>query len=173
MINLLIESVSVKTRPILSQISTGVSTSSEGRRELSTVAIQCVCELLVEKHHFNFSSNLVNMVVGQLTNETPNRRTARDCLVSLFQTDLVGEISYEVMRRLADVVKKKNYKLSPIVLQPLLHLPLGQDATGALTSSHPTDDYHKLAYFSIVISLCLLYLIVLGENSVCLAKRRR
>ena len=168
----MIESVPAKTRPILSQLSNGVSTSSEGRKELSTVSIQCVCELLVEKPYFNFSSNLVNMVVGQLANETPNRRTARDCLAKLFQTDLVGEISYEVIRRLADVVKKKNYKLSPIVLQPLLHLPLGQDASGALTSSNVTDDYHRLVYFN-VISFCLVYLIVLGESLVCLAKRRR
>ncbi|KAI6655019.1 Macrophage erythroblast attacher [Oopsacas minuta] len=138
------KTASLKTKSILSDISNGMSTSSEGRKELSIVAMQCVCELLIDKPHFNFTSNLVNLVVGQLANEAPNRRTARDCLIKVFQIDLVGEISLEIMKGLADVMKKKSYKLSPIVLQPILHLPLGQDATGALTSSDSTaDDYHK------------------------------
>ena len=98
----------------------------------------------MDKHHFNLTANVAALVVTQLANETPNRRAAKLCLVQLFKRDLVGEVSLEVVRRLADVIKKKSYKLSPIVLQPLLHLPLGQDPTGALTSSSSTaDDYHK------------------------------
>ena len=97
----------------------------------------------MEKHHFNLTSNLAALVVRQLANETPNRKAAKLCLVQLFQRDLVGEVSLEVVRRLADLLKKKSYKLSPIVLQPLLHLPLGQDPTGALTSSSNSADYHK------------------------------
>ena len=108
------------------------------------MAMRCVCELLVDKHYFNLTANLAAMVVRQLANETPNRRAARLCLTQLFQRDSVGEVSLEVVRRLADVIKKKSYRLSPIVLQPLLHLPLGQDPTGALMSSSDTaDEYHK------------------------------
>ncbi|KAF9069671.1 nucleolar complex-associated protein-domain-containing protein [Rhodocollybia butyracea] len=103
-----------------------LETELKTRSELSETALQCICTLLTELLHFNFRVNLMSCVVAQLSKKSWSK-TSQLCLVTLikvFQDDLTGTASLEVVRLLNRMIKEKRFNVHPAALSCLLHLRL-------------------------------------------------
>ncbi|KAI9216921.1 hypothetical protein BC828DRAFT_441151 [Blastocladiella britannica] len=92
------------------------------------VAVHLMCKLLTTHPHFNFRTNIVNVLTKRTTREefVP---MIMDCLRELFARDEEGQVSSEAARLLAKVIKASNFSVDPSVLQVLTHLRLKYELT--------------------------------------------
>ncbi|KAM9463059.1 nucleolar complex protein 3 homolog [Clarias gariepinus] len=90
---------------------------------LAEVAIRCLCELLVALPHFNFHNNIIVAVVG-LMNEPSKKVSAMCCeaVRNLLKQDKLGQASLATVRVISGMVKGRNFKVKPEVLNTLLCL---------------------------------------------------
>ncbi|GHJ84066.1 hypothetical protein NliqN6_0468 [Naganishia liquefaciens] len=113
-----------------------LETEIKRKSPLASVALRCLCELLTSATHFNFSENIMGIVVARL-----NRRSWDDdaelCLqtiITVFRNDATATTSAVLLRLLARMIKERHYNVNPNVLTCLLHLrlrtELGLDADG-------------------------------------------
>lgn len=64
------------------------STATVQERILAEIAIQCLCDLLSEHPYFNFSTNVVQLLVALLNNRDEKIRTpVYKCFTGIFKTD--------------------------------------------------------------------------------------
>ena len=93
---------------------------------LKSVALNCVCTLLTSVPHFNFRTELLNILVHQLA----SRETSADfvkCVETMeefFAADDDGAPSLEAVTLLAKMMKAKDYKIQESVLNTFFHLRL-------------------------------------------------
>ncbi|KAG9267331.1 hypothetical protein AMEX_G18161 [Astyanax mexicanus] len=97
---------------------------------LAEVAIRCMCELLVALPHFNFHNN-ITVVVVSFMNEPVKKASPKTSCVSemcceavrkLLKQDKLGQASLATVRVISGLVKSRNYKIKPAVLDTLLSL---------------------------------------------------
>ncbi|KZF21574.1 nucleolar complex-associated protein 3 [Xylona heveae TC161] len=100
--------------------------SAEDARSLSTVAISCACNLLLAVPHFNFRSELLKILVDKLSQRTVDADfvKCRETLEKLFEDDDDGTPSLDAVSLLTKMIKGKNYRFDPSVLNTFLHLRL-------------------------------------------------
>lgn len=90
--------------------------------------LKCFIELLKSGKHFNFRNNLLLKIVNFTTNSSKKLiKSSCDCISLLFQEDFSGEISLQVVKMMANLIKKRNYKVSPRVIYTFLDLKLIQE----------------------------------------------
>ncbi|UJR16051.1 hypothetical protein I4U23_002964 [Adineta vaga] len=90
---------------------------------LGHLAIQCLCKLLTLLHHFNFRSNLLNVVVQYMaSNDLIVQQQCCTCISDLLRNDRSGELSLEVVRFVSRVLKTRSYAVEPCVLDVFLSL---------------------------------------------------
>ncbi|XP_043110025.1 nucleolar complex protein 3 homolog [Puntigrus tetrazona] len=90
---------------------------------LAEVAIRCICDLLVALPHFNFHNNIIVMVVPLMSD--PVRKVSEMCcgaVSRLLKQDKLGQASLAVVKVISGMVKSRNYKVKPEVLNCLLCL---------------------------------------------------
>lgn len=64
---------------------------------LGELALSCMCDLLVTHPYFNYSHNLVQMLVTYLNHPLPTvRQLCANSFSSVFRNDKKGEITLEV-----------------------------------------------------------------------------
>jgi hypothetical protein len=64
---------------------------------MGELALSCMCDLLVAHPYFNFSHNLVQMLVPYLNHSLPSvRQLCANSICTVFRNDKRGEISLEV-----------------------------------------------------------------------------
>lgn len=69
----------------------------ESETQLGVLAVTAMCDLLVSKAYFNFSSNIANFLVPFLDNRLENVRTiVKDSIARLFREDKRGDLSLAV-----------------------------------------------------------------------------
>ncbi|XP_069671581.1 nucleolar complex protein 3 [Periplaneta americana] len=96
---------------------------SQQEIKLGELALRCMCDLLVTHSYFNFSQNLVQMLVPYLNHHIPSvRETCANAMKTLFKNDKKGEISLEIVRRINHLVKSRSHSVHPEVLEVLLSL---------------------------------------------------
>uniref|UniRef100_A0A671RCN4 Nucleolar complex protein 3 homolog n=1 Tax=Sinocyclocheilus anshuiensis TaxID=1608454 RepID=A0A671RCN4_9TELE len=94
--------------------------SLQSYKGLAEVAIRCICDLLVALPHFNFHNNIVVMVVPLLSD--PVRKVSEMCCEAvrkLLKQDKLGQASLAVVKVISGMVKGRNYKVKPEVLNCL------------------------------------------------------
>uniref|UniRef100_A0A672PU38 Nucleolar complex protein 3 homolog n=1 Tax=Sinocyclocheilus grahami TaxID=75366 RepID=A0A672PU38_SINGR len=94
--------------------------SLQSYKGLAEVAIRCICDLLVALPHFNFHNNIVVMVVPLLSD--PDRKVSEMCCEAvrkLLKQDKLGQASLAVVKVISGMVKGRNYKVKPEVLNCL------------------------------------------------------
>ncbi|KAF4579051.1 hypothetical protein EYR36_000860 [Pleurotus pulmonarius] len=103
-----------------------LETELKARNELSAVALQCMCALLVDVTHFNFRVNIMNSVVATLSKKGWDETSdlCLNTLVKVFRNDLTGQPSLEIVRLLNRMVKERHFNVHPNVLTCLLSLRL-------------------------------------------------
>ncbi|KAL4265268.1 Nucleolar complex-associated protein 3 [Pleurotus pulmonarius] len=103
-----------------------LETELKARNDLSAVALQCMCALLVDVTHFNFRVNIMNSVVATLSKKGWDETSdlCLNTLVKVFRNDLTGQPSLEIVRLLNRMVKERHFNVHPNVLTCLLSLRL-------------------------------------------------
>lgn len=93
---------------------------------LSLVAITCVTSLLTNVPHFNFRTDLLKVIVSELSRRTVSEAftKSREALETLFNEDENGNASLEAVSMLSKMIKSRNYRVHPTVISSLLHLRL-------------------------------------------------
>ncbi|KAF9451062.1 nucleolar complex-associated protein 3 [Macrolepiota fuliginosa MF-IS2] len=103
-----------------------LETEIKERTELAEVALSCMCTLLAEVTHFNFSVNLISCIVARLSRKSWDK-SSELCISTInkvFREDLTGTPSLEIVRMLNRMIKERKFAIHPNVLSCLLHLRL-------------------------------------------------
>ena len=93
---------------------------------MMNIAVKCMCILLVEVPHFNYRSNIVQVVVPRM-NKKKNPEIADMCcesVVKLFKSDDRFEASQEIVKAMARVIKASNYRTRTEMIKCFLSLQL-------------------------------------------------
>ena len=132
--------------------------SFSAKRELSEVALQCICRLLTELTHFNFRVNLMTAVVSRLSKKSWDEvghhsalstgctnnsfQSSELCLKTLsaiFRADKTGQPSLEIVRLLNRMIKERHFNVHPNVMFCLLDLRLKTELGGVRASQSKAD----------------------------------
>ncbi|KAG5513559.1 hypothetical protein PMAC_000991 [Pneumocystis sp. 'macacae'] len=91
---------------------------------LSEISFSCVCHLLLSIPHFNYRDTLLEIISTKLTQKTLDASfiECKKTVEELFENDKEGRISFEIVKKLTDLMKRKNYKVSDTVLNTFLKL---------------------------------------------------
>ncbi|XP_038070833.1 nucleolar complex protein 3 homolog [Patiria miniata] len=95
------------------------------KRSLAEVAARCLCSLMTSLHHFNYRTNIINVVVSLMTSE--HEEICNTCCLNvrtLFKTDHVGEAVLDAVRFISRLIRSHNYSVSPKVLNTFLSLKI-------------------------------------------------
>src|SRR2546423_12899040 len=110
---------------------------------LKSVAIRCVCTLLTSVPHFNFRTELLNILVHQLSSResSPDFIKCLETMENLFEADDDGAPSLEAVTLLAKMMKAKEYNIQESVLNTFLHLRLLTELSlkGSTSKTDKTD----------------------------------
>jgi nucleolar complex protein 3 len=100
--------------------------SDENAASLKTVAISCICSLLLAVPHFNFRTDLLNLLASEVAKRqaTPDFVRCIDTIQKLFESDDDGAASFEAVSILAKVMRAKDYGVREEALDTFLHLRL-------------------------------------------------
>ncbi|KAG7190130.1 hypothetical protein KM043_006263 [Ampulex compressa] len=112
-----------KMSAILKRKKGDTRTVNEQELQLGELAINCMCELLVNHLYFNFSTNIANYLVPLLNNKRANvRETVAKCISQIFKEDKRAELSLHIVRGLNKFIKLKSHSVNTEVLSVLLFL---------------------------------------------------
>merc|ERR1719516_859993 len=85
--------------------------------------LSCMCQLLVQHPHFNFSKNILHALIPILSNSNEEARTlVKKALEEVFKNDMRGEVSLEAVRLINHLVKSRKHNVRTEVVSVLLHL---------------------------------------------------
>uniref|UniRef100_A0A0A9XF28 NOC3-like protein n=3 Tax=Lygus hesperus TaxID=30085 RepID=A0A0A9XF28_LYGHE len=92
---------------------------------LGELAVKSFCELLIAHPYFNYSNNIVRLVVPYLDNPNQTVRTCvAECFKHIFTHDKRGEIILEIVRKINELVKTRKHTVRPDVVAVLSHLKI-------------------------------------------------
>ena len=93
---------------------------------LRSVAIGCICSLLLAVPHFNFRTELLTALVRELTSrqKTPEFVKCIGTLQSFFDEDDDGAASLEAVTLITKMMKARDYRIREEVLSTFFHLRL-------------------------------------------------
>ena len=93
------------------------------------MAVTCAGSLLVAAPHFNFRTELLKLIVAQLSRRNPDEGflKAREALETLFREDEDGNAGIEALLTLNKMMKARDFKVHPSVCI----LPSGYSTDGS------------------------------------------
>ncbi len=102
------------------------ATATKETASLKIVAINCACALLLAVPHFNFRTELLKIVVNQLSSRlsTPYIAKCIQTLEDFFDADDDGAASLEAVGLLTKMMKARDYRIQENVLGTFFHLRL-------------------------------------------------
>ncbi|PHH80167.1 hypothetical protein CDD82_1937 [Ophiocordyceps australis] len=108
---------------------------------LAGVAISCASSLLTAVPHFNFRTDLINILVGKLSSRRNDDYTAKcqQAFETLFRDDQEGRPSFESVSLLSKMMKARKFQVDEGVVNLFLSLRLLNDFSGK--ASHQQVDH--------------------------------
>lgn len=99
---------------------------TSGKTPLSKVALKSLCELLAAVPHFNFSENIMAVLVARIGRRSwdEDSELILNTFVAVFRMDLAATYSQALVRLIARMIKERKFQVHPNVLSCLLHLRL-------------------------------------------------
>jgi len=83
---------------------------SSRRRNMALLAIRCMSELLVLHPHFNYRTNIVTVLVPLMgSSDDEIGSFVCDAIQRVFKGDKLGDVSYEVVKTLANELKARGH----------------------------------------------------------------
>jgi nucleolar complex protein 3 len=94
--------------------------SEQGDKSLGLVAVTCAGSLLITAPHFNFRTEILKLIVAQLSRRNPDEvfLKAREALETLFREDEDGHAGVEALSILNKMIKARDYNVHPSVKKP-------------------------------------------------------
>ncbi|XP_067927801.1 nucleolar complex protein 3 homolog [Watersipora subatra] len=87
------------------------------------LAVKCMCQVFVKRPTFNFSKNIVNVLIPLLAVHNQAIITPICAAVEqIFKDDKKGEISLDIVRCICRTVKTRNFNVDPMALKTFLAL---------------------------------------------------
>ena len=113
---------------------------------LRSVAINCVCTLLQTLPHFNFRTELLNVVVRELAGREATADFVKciETLESLFEADDDGAPSFEAVSLLTKMMKVKDFAIREEALNTFFHLRLLSELAPVAAQEEKGTDVSKL-----------------------------
>lgn len=110
---------------------------------LAAVGLKCLCQLLSEKTHFNFSQNIMEVVVRKFGRKEWDDQSDAcvDCIRKVLENDKSGIDSLNVVRFVGRIIKSREFSVHPQVLECLLSLRLKDEISSGIRAS--TDKVHR------------------------------
>ena len=104
----------------------GHQNRAEGGSAVAKIAISCTCELLLTVPHFNFRSELVQILANRLSQRKLDDEFSKciRTIETLFQEDEDGNASLDGVTALTRMIKARDYRVEESVLNSFLHLRL-------------------------------------------------
>merc|ERR1711939_791534 len=122
--------------------------ATEDAQSLKSVAINCVCTLLLSVPHFNCRTELLNVLVHELASReaSPDFVKCIETLEKFFANDDDGAPSLEAVGLLTKMMKAKDYRIREEVLNTFLQLRLLLELStpSSTTKSDKPEDMSKL-----------------------------
>jgi nucleolar complex protein 3 len=113
------ESILSNYKSFLSSLVTIIKSArtNELLKQLSIVAVTCATSLLVAVPHFNYRTDLLKIIIAQLSRRTPDDAyiKCREALETLFKDDEEGRAALETVSMVSKMTKARNYKVHPSV----------------------------------------------------------
>ena len=123
-------------------------THSKDKDGLRSVAINCACALLLAVPHFNFRTELLNIIVRELSSRktSPEFNKCIDTIEKFFEADEDGAPSLEGVSLLTKMMKDRDYYVREEVLNTFFKLRLLSElsARSNTTKTDRTEDLSKL-----------------------------
>ncbi|XP_071792862.1 nucleolar complex protein 3 homolog isoform X1 [Asterias amurensis] len=95
------------------------------KKSIAEVAARCLCSLMTSLHHFNYRTNIINVVVSLMVDE--NEEVSNTCCLNirqLFKIDFFGEAVIDAVRFISKLVRSHSYNVQPKVLNVFLSLKI-------------------------------------------------
>lgn len=122
--------------------------SDDSTSSLRSVAISCVCTLLLSVPHFNFRTELLNVLVRELAGReaTPDYNKCIETLEKFFAGDDDGAPSLEAVTLITKMMKVRDYRVREEILNTFFHLRLLSELTAqsSTTKTDKPEDVSKL-----------------------------
>ena len=134
----------------IKELSLHTKTRSKGADQegLRSVAINCACALLLAVPHFNFRTELLNIIVRELSGRkaSPEYNKCIETLEAFFEADEDGAPSLEAVTLLTKMMKDKDYYVREDVLNTFLKLRLLSELSvrSSSTKADRPDDLSRL-----------------------------
>ena len=99
------------------------------RSNLGSVCLRCLCDLLGSVPHFNFSENIMGVLVGRVCRRSwdEDADLVLDTFIRVFRDDLTGTHAQRLVRLIARMIKERKFQVHPNILSCLSHLRLRQE----------------------------------------------
>lgn len=103
-----------------------LETHVKHKTPLMSVALKCMCELLSSIPHFNFSENIMGVLVGRIGRKgwDGDSEVILNTFVAVFRQDVSATYSQALVRLIARMIKERKFQVNSNVLSCLLHLRL-------------------------------------------------
>lgn len=96
-------------------------------RQLLEMTVQCMCDLVLAHPYFNFSPNIIQVLVLMLNNKKETiRKTVHACFSSLFKTDTRLDLTHHTVRHINMLIKKKQRNIFPEMISCLKNLQINR-----------------------------------------------
>uniref|UniRef100_A0A182RPK8 NOC3-like protein n=1 Tax=Anopheles funestus TaxID=62324 RepID=A0A182RPK8_ANOFN len=96
-------------------------------RQLLEMAVQCMCDLVLAHPYFNYSPNIIQVLVLMLNNTKETiRKTVHACFSSLFRTDTRLDLTHHAVRHINMLIKKKQRSIFPEMISCLKNLQINR-----------------------------------------------
>lgn len=113
----------------LTKTSRKTVTITPDEAALKKTAVSAACSLLRAVPHFNFRTELFNILAGQVCRKKLDDlfQMSRETIEEIFREDEEGEASFEGMRLLCKKMKDREYQVDESTVSTFLHLRLLTD----------------------------------------------
>lgn len=102
-----------------------MSASVNALRNLALLSLRCMCDCLVEFGDFNYGSNVADALVSYLSHANDDaRRLVTVAISTLFSRDKRAERSLQLVRRISQHVKSRQYDCRAEIIDLFLTLPI-------------------------------------------------
>ncbi|OAV88563.1 hypothetical protein PTTG_06344 [Puccinia triticina 1-1 BBBD Race 1] len=105
---------------------------------LSACCLKSLCTLLQSKTHFNFSHNIMHIIVRKLGQREWDELSLEcaETITAVFKKDVKGDDSLQLVKLIVRTIKSRNYSVHPELLQVILSLRLKNELSSHIRASN-------------------------------------